>query len=197
MALPRIEWVIIITEPTATQSILLSYLHIYRLASTINRHTCGGRYPVSLQCKPLDYRLHPCILPCGPAFGCSNSIQLNLVLLKTCRNNGDFIIGVYVLISRDSAQECESAERRQCIFACQRTENPSRKRSITERLGARFWERLMTRSCCFISRLSAKMAFAPPGPKSLARVVNRCMSKKTRSFMVQQGRADCGRKICH
>ena len=48
----------------------------------------------------------------------------------------------------------------------------------------------MTRSCCFISRLSATMAFAPPGPKSLARVVNRCKSKKTRSLMVQQGRAD-------
>ena len=48
----------------------------------------------------------------------------------------------------------------------------------------------MTRSCCFISGLSAIMAFAPPGPKSLARVVNRCMSNKTRSFMVKQGRAD-------
>jgi len=29
--------------------------------------------------KSLDYRIHPCILPFGPAFGCSNSIQLNLV----------------------------------------------------------------------------------------------------------------------
>ena len=37
------------------------------------------------------------------------------------------------------------------------------------------------------------MAFAPPGPKSLARVVNRCMSKKIRFFMVKQGRADCYR----
>ena len=38
--------------------------------------------------KSLDYRIHPCILPCGPAIGCSNSIQLNLVRLKTCRNDG-------------------------------------------------------------------------------------------------------------
>ena len=69
-------------------------------------------------------------------------------------------------------------------------QNPSRKRSITERLGARFRDRLMTRSCCFISRLSATMAFAPPGPKSLARVVNRCMSNKAKSFMAKQGRTD-------
>ena len=37
------------------------------------------------------------------------------------------------------------------------------------------------------------MDFAPPGPKSLARVVNRCMSKKTMSFMIKQGRAECYR----
>jgi hypothetical protein len=34
------------------------------------------------------------------------------------------------------------------------------------------------------------MAFTPPGTKRLARVVNRCMSNKARSFMVKQGRAD-------
>jgi len=69
-------------------------------------------------------------------------------------------------------------------------QNPNKNRSSTDRLSARFHERLITRSCCFISRLSATMAFAPPGPKSLARVVNRCMSNKTRSFMIKQGRAD-------
>jgi hypothetical protein len=32
--------------------------------------------------KPLDYEIHPCISSFGPAFGCSNSIQLNLVPLS-------------------------------------------------------------------------------------------------------------------
>ena len=64
-------------------------------------------------------------------------------------------------------------------------QNPSKNRSSTDRLGARFRERLMTRSCCFISRLSATMVLAPPVPKSLARVVKRCMSKK---YQVLHGR---------
>ena len=50
----------------------------------------------------------------------------------------------------------------------------SRNRSSAERLGARRRERLVTRSCCFMSRLSATTALAPPGPRSLAIVVNRC-----------------------
>jgi len=25
--------------------------------------------------ESLDYRIHPCILPCGPAFGCSNLLR--------------------------------------------------------------------------------------------------------------------------
>ena len=49
----------------------------------------------------------------------------------------------------------------------------------------------MTRSCCFMSRLSATMALAPPGPGSLATVVNRCTRSASRSFMAEQGRGDC------
>ena len=67
-------------------------------------------------------------------------------------------------------------------------QKPNRNRSSVERLGARRRERLMTRSCCFMSRLSATTALAPPGPRSLAMVVNRWMRSISRSFMAEQGR---------
>ena len=38
--------------------------------------------------KSLDYRIHPCIPPYGPAFGCSILLQADLVRPKTCRNDG-------------------------------------------------------------------------------------------------------------
>ena len=75
---------------------------------------------------------------------------------------------------------------RQCALLEQ---NPNRHRSSAERFGARRRERLMTRSCCFISRLSAT-AFAPPGPRSLAIVVSRWRSS-SRFFMAVQGRGRC------
>jgi hypothetical protein len=49
----------------------------------------------------------------------------------------------------------------------------------------------MTRSCCFMRRLSATMALAPPGPSSLATVVDRCTRSTSRSFTAEQGRGDC------
>ena len=67
-------------------------------------------------------------------------------------------------------------------------QKPNRNRSSIERLGARRRERLMARSCCFMSRLSATTALAPPGPRSLAMVVNRCARSTSRSFMAEQGR---------
>ena len=70
-------------------------------------------------------------------------------------------------------------------------QKPNRNRSSAERLGARRRERLMIRSCCFMIRLSATMALAPPGPKSLAIVVSRCARSTSRSFMVEQGREGC------
>ena len=38
--------------------------------------------------KSLDYSIHPCMLPFGPAFGCSNLLQADLVQPKTCWNDG-------------------------------------------------------------------------------------------------------------
>jgi hypothetical protein len=66
-------------------------------------------------------------------------------------------------------------------------QKPNRNRSSAERFGVRRRERLMTRSCCFMSRLSATIALAPPGPRSLAIVVNKCVRSTSRSFMVEQG----------
>lgn len=42
-----------------------------------------------------------------------------------------------------------------------------------------------------MSRLSATTALAPPGPRSLAMVVNRWTKSINRSFMEEQGREDC------
>ena len=67
-------------------------------------------------------------------------------------------------------------------------ETATRSRSSVERVGARRRERLMTRSCCFMSRLSATTALAPPVPMSFAMVVNRWMSSISRSFTAEQGR---------
>ena len=38
--------------------------------------------------KSLDYSIHPCMLPFGPALGCSNLLQADLVQPKTCWNDG-------------------------------------------------------------------------------------------------------------
>ena len=42
-----------------------------------------------------------------------------------------------------------------------------------------------------MSRLSATMALALPGPKSLAIVVNKCARSTNRSFMEVKGREGC------
>jgi hypothetical protein len=42
-----------------------------------------------------------------------------------------------------------------------------------------------------MSRLSATTGLAPPGPRNLAIVVNRCQRRISRSFMTEQGRRDC------
>jgi hypothetical protein len=70
-------------------------------------------------------------------------------------------------------------------------QKPNRNRSSAERLGARRRERLMTRSCCFMSRLLATTVLAPPGPRSLAIVVNRCARSTSRSFVGEPGRGGC------
>jgi hypothetical protein len=41
-----------------------------------------------------------------------------------------------------------------------------------------------------MSRLSATTALGPPGPRSLAIVLKRCVRSAISVFMVQQGRAD-------
>ena len=42
-----------------------------------------------------------------------------------------------------------------------------------------------------MSRLSATMALAPPGPRSLAIVVDKCARSTNRSFMDVKGRGGC------
>ena len=49
----------------------------------------------------------------------------------------------------------------------------------------------MSKSCCFMSRLSATTALAPTSPGSLAIVLKRCTRSISRSFMVAKGRAGC------
>jgi hypothetical protein len=61
-------------------------------------------------------------------------------------------------------------------------------RSRSKRFGERRRDRLLMRSCCFIRRLSATIALAPPGPSGLATVVI-AASNISRPFMV--GRRDC------
>jgi len=59
----------------------------------LGRVTVIGRMLVvpaeaGIQClKSLDYSIHPCMLPFGPAFGCSNLLQADLVRPKTCRDD--------------------------------------------------------------------------------------------------------------
>jgi len=43
---------------------------------------------VSSSTRPLDYEIHPCIPSCGPAVGCSNLLQADLVLLKRAGMTG-------------------------------------------------------------------------------------------------------------
>jgi hypothetical protein len=62
---------------------------------------------------------------------------------------------------------------------------------ILNGLGERCRERLMIKSCCFMRGLSATTVLAPPGPRSLAMVVNRWAGSASRSFMAEQGRGDC------
>lgn len=47
---------------------------------------------------------------------------------------------------------------------------------------------LMIMSCCFMSKLSATMVFAPPGPRSLAIVVSKWERSISGYFMAEQGR---------
>ena len=70
-------------------------------------------------------------------------------------------------------------------------QKPNRNRSSGEGLGARRRERLITRSCWFMCRLSATTALAPPGPMSLAIVDNRGTISTSRSFKAEQRRGDC------
>lgn len=67
-------------------------------------------------------------------------------------------------------------------------QKPNRNQSSVERLGARIRERLIIRSCCFMSRLSATMVLAPPGPRSLTVVVSKWARSISRYFMEEQGR---------
>ena len=67
-------------------------------------------------------------------------------------------------------------------------QNPNKNRSCAERLGARRLDRLMTSSCCFIRRLSATTARAPPGPMSLAMVVSRWRRSIRKFLMAPQAR---------
>ena len=73
-------------------------------------------------------------------------------------------------------------------------QKPKRKRSSAERLGARRREQLIIRRCCFMSRLSATIVFASPGPRSLAMVVSRWARSISRSFMAEQGRETTHRR---
>ena len=93
-----------------------------------------------------------------------------------------------------------SVEGRRITAACwiwrglrKSDQNPSSKRSTAVKLGAHRRTRFMMRICCFISRLSATMAFAPPGLRSLAIVVSRWTRSMSRSFMAWQG----GRATSH
>jgi hypothetical protein len=47
--------------------------------------------------------------------------------------------------------------------------------------------------CCFMARLSATMALAPPGPRRFASVVKRWASNSRRPLMGGQGREACCR----
>jgi hypothetical protein len=62
---------------------------------------------------------------------------------------------------------------------------------VRSAMTARRRERLITRSCCFMSRLSAATILAPPDPRSLATLVNKCARSTSRSVMAEQGRGGC------
>jgi hypothetical protein len=56
---------------------------------------------------------------------------------------------------------------------------------------------LIIMSCCFVSKLSATMIFAPPCPRSLAIVVSKWARSISRPFMAEQGReASHLRQVC-
>ena len=40
--------------------------------------------------KSLDYSIHTCMLPFGPAFGCSNLLPADLVRPKICRDDDSY-----------------------------------------------------------------------------------------------------------
>ena len=44
----------------------------------------------------------------------------------------------------------------------------------------------MISSCCFISKLSATIAFAPPGPSNLAMLTTKCANSRNTSFIVDR-----------
>ena len=56
-------------------------------AANLNKFVVPAKAGIQ-RLKSLDYSIHPCMLPFGPAFGCSNLLQADLVRLKTCRNDG-------------------------------------------------------------------------------------------------------------
>ena len=63
-------------------------------------------------------------------------------------------------------------------------QNARENRSVAVNLGARRRDRRMISSCCFISKLSATIAFAPPGPSNLAMVTTKCMNSRKIDFIV-------------
>ena len=62
-------------------------------SSCLLRHTAvRNKFVVPVEAgiqrlKSLDYEIHPCISSCGPAIGCSNLLQADLVQPKTCWND--------------------------------------------------------------------------------------------------------------
>ena len=65
-----------------------------------------------------------------------------------------------------------------------RDQNPMRTRLVEERLGARWRERVSMSNCCLRRRFSARTAFVPPGPRSLARVVKKEAKRRKMIFML-------------
>lgn len=80
-----------------------------------------------------------------------------------------------------------TATRRILLGLRNNVQKPNRNRSKTDKLGARLRDRLMTTSCCFMSRLSATIPRVPSGPSSLAIVVSRRKSSTAIAFSCFHG----------
>ena len=63
---------------------------------------------------------------------------------------------------------------------------PNTNRSNTDKLGARFRDRLLTNSWCFMSKVSAITALAPPGRASLAAVTKKQAMSIRKCFITEQ-----------